>query len=293
MKTTFQKVSELNEAFGNPKGDILNPNVPAIRKQAELVLEEAIELMEAAYPGSKIFWQWDITAEPPEHAVGVNMKEILDAQGDVTTVNDGMGHIAGFNGDQVLSIVDRSNRTKFIPDVDSVEPALNYYYDLGFDQKDLRIEGEFPLVCIKVTRDVQIGSKKYPAGKFLKNMATFQEPDFSDILAGKGWDFGMIVIDGKQETPASIGGVLYGTEEYFQELWDNAVVVDTAFETVDENTQLNSAMMVVEFKHATADNGLTGQWLAFNMELEPSDMSQVEGDLSALGLHGVTEFIRF
>lgn len=184
MKTTFQKVSELNIAFGNEKGDILNPNVKAIRKQAQLVLEEAIELMEAAYPGSKIFWQWDITAQPPEHAVGVDMEQILDAQGDVTTVNDGMAHVAGFDGDCVLGKVDDSNRTKFIPDAESVAPALQYYYDLGFEAHQLYIHGEFPLACIKVSEDATVGGKKYPAGKFLKNMATFKEPDFSDVLAG-------------------------------------------------------------------------------------------------------------
>lgn len=185
VKTTFQKVSELNLAFGNEKGDILNPNVKAIRKQAQLVLEEAIELVEAAYPGAKIFWQWDITALPLEHVHNsVNMKELLDAQGDVTTVNDGMAHVAGFDGDRVLSIVDESNRTKFIPDAESVAPALQYYYDLGFEPQDLYIHGEFPMACIKVSQNVIVGGKPYPAGKFLKNMATFKEPDFSDILAG-------------------------------------------------------------------------------------------------------------
>lgn len=184
MKTTFQKVSELNIAFGNEKGDILNPNVKAIRKQAQLVLEEAIELMEAAYPGAKIVWQWNGGSSLVRDIVGVNMKELLDAQGDVTTVNDGMAHIAGFDGDRVLAIVDESNRTKFIPNPESVAPALQYYYDLGFEPHQLYIHGEFPLACIKVAEDVTVGGKQYPAGKFLKNMATFKEPDFSDILAG-------------------------------------------------------------------------------------------------------------
>ncbi|AIX13100.1 nucleoside triphosphate pyrophosphohydrolase [Erwinia phage phiEa2809] len=185
MKTTFQKVSELNEAFGNPKGDILQPDVAAIRKQAYLVLEEAVELMEAAHPGAGIIWEWDLTREAPEEIpFEVDMEQILDAQGDITTVNDGMGHIAGFDGDRVLGKVDDSNRTKFIPDAESVAPALQYYYTMGFKPHQLYIHGEFPLACIKVSEDCVVGGKKYPAGKFLKNMKTFIEPDFSDILAG-------------------------------------------------------------------------------------------------------------
>ena len=59
MQTTFEKVTALNLAFGNVKGDLNDPNVKAIRKQAMLCIEEALEMVEAAFPGRKVTIQID------------------------------------------------------------------------------------------------------------------------------------------------------------------------------------------------------------------------------------------
>jgi predicted HAD superfamily Cof-like phosphohydrolase len=182
VKTTYEKVSALNLAFGNPKGDLAKPDVKAIRKQAMLCLEEAIEMVEAAHPGAKIYWQWDITAEQPGNTVSVNMKEIMDAQGDLTTVNDGVAHVTGFDGNEVYQLVHDSNMSKFISNEGDKIKALTYYYDLGFKPDDLYLHGDYPAKCIKVKRDIKLNGKFYPEGKFLKNMVTFKEPDFSTLL---------------------------------------------------------------------------------------------------------------
>lgn len=182
MNTTFEKVSALNNSFGNPKGDLVNPNVEAIRKQALLCLEEAIEMVEAVFPGSK----FEVT-----HKVGnlrdpaintVDLVALMDAQGDLTTVNDGMAHVAGFDGNEVYQLVHESNMTKFIAVPTDVKPALEYYYGLGFKPQDLILVGDFPEKAIKVAEDIRLNGKFYPKGKFLKNMLTFVEPDFSKLL---------------------------------------------------------------------------------------------------------------
>lgn len=182
MKTTFEKVTDLNLAFGNPKGDLNKPDVAAIRKQAMLCLEEAVEMVEAAHPGSRILWGFDKIMTAPNDAVGVNLKEIMDAQGDLTTVNDGVAHVAGFNGNRVYNLVHESNMTKFIQQETDKVKALSYYYDIGFQPDDLHLVGEYPFVAIKVKRDIKLNGKFYPKGKFLKNMITFKEPDFSHLL---------------------------------------------------------------------------------------------------------------
>lgn len=182
MKTTFEKVAALNEAFGNPKGDLFNPNVKAIRKQAMLCLEEAIEMVEAAYPGTRILWQWDKCMQPPEESKGINLRGLVDAQGDLTTVNDGAAHIAGFNGNDVYNAVHVSNMSKFIGQEEDKVKALSYYYDIGFQPDDLELRGDYPHKAIIVKRDIKLNGKFYPGGKFLKNMVTFKEPDFSYIL---------------------------------------------------------------------------------------------------------------
>lgn len=178
MKTTFEKVTALNLAFGNAKGDLNNPNVKAIRKQAMLCLEEAIEMVEAAHPGMKVVW--DLNGDTDE--TSIDMPGILDAQGDLTTVNDGVAHVAGFDGNACYDLVHESNMSKFINSEGDKIKALAYYYDLGFQPDDLYLHGDYPTMCIKVTRDIKLNGKFYPEGKFLKNMVTFKEPDFSALL---------------------------------------------------------------------------------------------------------------
>lgn len=179
MKTTFEKVTALNLAFGNAKGDLNNPNVKAIRKQAMLCLEEAIEMVEAAYPGRKVMFQL-IDNETKYDTV--DMVALMDAQGDLTTVNDGVAHVAGFDGNACYDLVHESNMSKFISSEGDKIKALAYYYDLGFQPDDLYLHGNYPSMCIKVRRDIRLNGKFYPEGKFLKNMVTFTEPDFSQLL---------------------------------------------------------------------------------------------------------------
>ncbi|ECW1086727.1 hypothetical protein F3R91_14515 [Salmonella enterica] len=189
MTTTFTKNVNLNLAFGNAKGDITSPDFSKIRNQAKLVLEETRELLEAVYFDHDV--KIEFTASPrvlkEPSAVDIKdiMRQILDAQGDITTVNDGVAHISGFDGDECLQRVYASNMSKFIRSADEVGPALQYYYDLGFIEGELEIQGQFPQACIKVVDTVTIRGKEYPAGKFLKNMATFKEPDFSDMLTAE------------------------------------------------------------------------------------------------------------
>lgn len=177
MKTTFEKVTELNLAFGNPKGDLSNPDVKAIRKQALLCLEEAIEMVEAAHPGMKVVW--DLNGHTDE--TSIDMPGIMDAQGDLTTVNDGVAHVAGFDGNACYDLVHESNLSKFISNEGDKIKALAYYYDIGFQPDDLYLHGNYPTMCIKVKREIRLNGKLYPEGKFLKNMVTFKEPDFSNI----------------------------------------------------------------------------------------------------------------
>ncbi|QIO03055.1 MazG-like pyrophosphatase [Salmonella phage barely] len=186
MTTTFNKNVRLNLAFGNAAGDITAPDFGKIRNQAKLVLEETRELLEAAYFDHEVKIEFTasprVLKEPAVVDIKDIMRQILDAQGDITTVNDGVAHIAGFNGDECLQRVFASNMSKFIRSEDEVGPALEYYYSRGFPDGQLRVEGEFPQACIKVNETVMWNGKEYPKGKFLKNMAVFKEPDFSDML---------------------------------------------------------------------------------------------------------------
>lgn len=181
MKSNAEKVAELNIAFGNPKGDLSNPNVNAIRKQAKLCLEESVEAIEASNPDMMV--QVHLQKRLTNADVGpVNMIQLADAIGDILTVAYGLAHVAGFDANKIYDLVHESNLTKFIRHEDEVEDALSYYWAMGFGDDELTIEGEFPRAYIKVAKTTVIDGKEYPEGKFLKNMVTFKEPDFSTLF---------------------------------------------------------------------------------------------------------------
>lgn len=227
MTTTFSKNVNLNLAFGNAKGDVASPNFDKIRNQAKLVLEETRELLEAAYFDHEVKIEFTASPRVLKEPVVVDikdiMRQIMDAQGDITTVNDGVAHIAGFDGDECLQRVYASNMSKFIRNEGEVVPALDYYYNKGFPRESLRIEGEFPQACIKVVDTITVDGKEYPAGKFLKNMATFKEPDFSDMLTTEPKrQITEIILTGTA-TPGRLGcnehaGVAYAPFDFIDEI---------------------------------------------------------------------------
>lgn len=227
MTTTFSKNVNLNLAFGNAKGDVTSPDFGKIRNQAKLVLEETRELLEAAFFDHDVRVEFTATPRVLKEPVVVDikdiMRQIMDAQGDITTVNDGLAHIAGFDGDECLQRVYASNMSKFIRNEGEVVPALDYYYNKGFPRESLRIEGEFPQACIKVVDTITVDGKEYPAGKFLKNMATFKEPDFSDMLTTEPKrQITEIILTGTA-TPGRLGcnehaGVAYAPFDFIDEI---------------------------------------------------------------------------
>lgn len=227
MTTTFSKNVNLNLAFGNAKGDVTSPDFGKIRNQAKLVLEETRELLEAAYFDHEVKIEFTASPRVLKEPVVVDikdiMRQIMDAQGDITTVNDGLAHIAGFDGDECLQRVYASNMSKFVRNEGEVVPALEYYYNKGFPRESLRIEGEFPQACIKVVDTITVDGKEYPAGKFLKNMATFKEPDFSDMLTTEPKrQITEIILTGTA-TPGRLGcnehaGVAYAPFDFIDEI---------------------------------------------------------------------------
>lgn len=163
--TTFEKVTQLNLAFANPKGDKHNPDWDYIEGQVKLVIEEAEEMMQAVRDR--------------------NFTELMDAQGDMTTVNDGVAHKGGFDGNAVYNEVHRSNMSKLCANENEAMATIDYYVSLGIPRDHLFTAGDYPMVAIKVGKDstfVQDGKEKFaPAGKFLKNIS-WREPDFDFIF---------------------------------------------------------------------------------------------------------------
>ena len=187
MSSTQQKVAALNTIFGNLQGDINNLNRDAVRKQAELVLEEAIELYEAAFPHIEL--QVNKHVKPDEVVLSpksIDVEGAIDALGDLLTVVYGVGHIMGVDSDAAYDAVHESNMTKLLNNQDEANAALQVYFDMGVPEEALEIEGEYPQAIIRVVKDAEDAfGKYYPKGKFLKNLPLFKEPDFTSLLPTK------------------------------------------------------------------------------------------------------------
>lgn len=181
MKSNAQKVAELNTLWGNAKGDLSNPNAKVLRKQAKLCIEESAEAYEAADTNSSVVVSYQARLANAD-INAVDLVGIADSIGDMLTVAYGLAHAAGFDADKIYDLVHESNLTKFIPTEDDVLPALDYYWNLGYPDGSLAVQGEFPMAYIRVTKTVVVEGKEIPEGKILKNMVTFKEPNFYSLM---------------------------------------------------------------------------------------------------------------
>jgi hypothetical protein len=155
----FKAVSELNVAFGNEKGDPLNPAWSRLTNQAKNIQDEYEELMEAL--------------------ANKDMTEVRDAICDILVFTLGLGHMAGINVEADMKAVDLSNRSKFCSNDQELAATVKKYVGLGVA---VYCEGEYPMMRVKSER-AQIGNdgKTYQADKMLKSV-TFKEPVFAKIM---------------------------------------------------------------------------------------------------------------
>jgi hypothetical protein len=150
----FKDVSELNEAFGNPQGNPLNPNWDRLRNQALNIKDEYFELMDDGIDAK-------------------NMTEVRDAICDILVFTLGLAHMAGIDVEADMKAVDKSNRSKFCANDEELAATVEKYGRLGVE---VYTEGEYPMKRVKSSKQ-QTGNdgKLYQANKMLKSVS-FVEP---------------------------------------------------------------------------------------------------------------------
>lgn len=172
-KTPFQRVAEMNIAFGNPKGDPNNINWERVQKQCLNIPDEVGELFAKGFGADreKVKKLVETFKAGLVAALGVNppdVKEVRDALGDIHVFKDGAVHLMGYDGDRDMDDVVDGVMTRFIKDEADKQATIKLHAAKGVT--DVYFEGEFPKMVMKSAKD----QPDAPKGKFLKS-ASFCE----------------------------------------------------------------------------------------------------------------------
>ena len=186
MKTSFQLVSEMNVAFGNPKGDPMNIPWDRVAKQALNIPDEVGEMFIALGGHDK----YSATADRIREAASAfkaalhvayhnpsaapDLHGVRDASRDVGVFNDGIPHFMGIDGDEDMRTVIRGVMTRFIKDEEDKAATIARHAAKGVTE--VYFEGEYPTMIMKSAVD----QPDAPRGKFLKS-ASYKEFPFYDV----------------------------------------------------------------------------------------------------------------
>lgn len=148
MTTNFQKVSHLNNCFGNKPVTFKDDKWAIAVKQLGLIQEELIELIDG------------VEAQ--------NIKEVRDAISDVLVTTYGLAHRLGINADADMEAVQQSNLSKLCKTEEELQATMAYYFEeIGIE---VYSGGKLPEAFVKSSKDQEgKDGKFYPAHKFLKN----------------------------------------------------------------------------------------------------------------------------
>lgn len=194
MKSTFQLVSKMNTAFGNPKGDPLNINWIKVQKQFLNIPDETGELFAAlgGHPkgsdGAKFIqaavaqFKKDLVASLEMDSGGpIDLVGVRDSSRDIVVFTDGGNHLMGIDADRDMQTVIDGVMTRFIKDPADKEATIAKHAANGIT--DVYFEGDYPVMIMKSASD----QPDAPKGKFLKS-ASYKEFPFYDLAAHAAWE---------------------------------------------------------------------------------------------------------
>jgi len=141
--TPFQRVAEMNTAFGNPKGNIQGIDWTRLEKQCRNILDEYCELMDAI--------------------VAKSVNDTRDALCDIQVFANGAQHLMGVDGDADMHAVVDGVMTRFVKDEGDLQATMALHAAKGVTE--VYFEGVFPKMIMKSAVD----QPDAPMGKFLKS----------------------------------------------------------------------------------------------------------------------------
>lgn len=178
-KTPFQRVAEMNEAFGNPKGNYQNIDWTKVRNQYRNIFDEYLEGLKAlglhpiCLEELRIAHQDFVLAADFDQPV--NLLEVRDALADQQVFKDGVLHFMGVDGDADMNAVIDGVMTRFIKDDEDKLATIALHAKKGVTE--VYFEGEYPKMVMKSAVD----QPDAPKGKFLKS-ASYTNTVFPVVL---------------------------------------------------------------------------------------------------------------
>lgn len=180
QQTAFQRVAEMNVAFGNNKGDPNNIDWNRVRAQYRNIFDEyceglkALGMDETALSFIKTMHTRYTT---PMYFMDecINPLEVRDALADQQVFKDGVLHFMGVDGDADMHAVIDGVMTRFVKDDADKTATIALHAAKGVT--DVYFEGEYPKMVMKSLRD----QPDAPKGKFLKS-ASYTNTIFPEIV---------------------------------------------------------------------------------------------------------------
>lgn len=181
VPSNFELVSDMNTAFGNPRGNIMDFYYPEtlerLRNQLWNVLDEFGEaLVSLGYDKCSVEEVLGEAANQIKYdgCKDENAKRELyrDALADMNVFNYGGFHLAGLNGDQDMRAVVEAVMSRFIKDEEDKKWTIEMHARKGVTE--VYFEGQFPVMVMKSAKD----QPDAPKGKFLKS-ASYRQPVFT------------------------------------------------------------------------------------------------------------------
>lgn len=175
--TNFEKVCQMNEAFGNAKGDPKAINWERVRAQCINLLDEFIELNKAlgandtllaSLAGAREAVQLDQFDNNPD------LENVRDALCDINVFSYGAHHLMGIDANKDMQSVVGGVMTRFIKDDEDKAQSIAMHAQAGVT--DVVFEGAYPTMIMRSASD----QPDAPKGKFIKS-ASFSKPVFYEV----------------------------------------------------------------------------------------------------------------
>lgn len=164
-RTSFQYVSEMNEAFGNPKGSPIHFNSLRVRAQMKNILDEYKEFQEAITLLESYLMLVDVYGVPYDLKVHSKILEkVRDALCDIQVFTMGAQHLIGVDGDRDMASVLDGVMTRFCRTQEELDETRAKFAAKGVTET--YTQGEFPKLVLKSAVD----QPDAPKDKFLKSV---------------------------------------------------------------------------------------------------------------------------